>query len=431
MRGPESRSRDSGVRWRILALIVVASFTAYLLRTNMSVVGERVIDDLGLSEAELGMIFSAFALGYAIFQIPGGALGDRFGARRVLALAALCWGLLTVFTALAPGPELLPAGAVLGALVVLRFLVGATQAPLYPVTGCGTVANWFPVGGWGLPNGLSSTGLTLGAAASAPLLVWLMELVGWRGALLVTAPAAFALAGAWWWYVRDYPKDHGSVSRRELEIIDAGRPPPDADVVRQAWRIALKNPDVLMLTFSYFCMNYVFYLFFNWFFYYLVHVRDFGAQAAGAFTSAQWILGAVGATVGGLACDRLMKRFGMRWGPRWLAIPSLLLCAGFLYAGANAGTATAAIVLLCASFGCTQLTEAAYWATTIAVSGRHASSAGGILNTGGNCAGFAGGLLVPMVAAGFGWTVAVSTGALFALAGALAWCFIRGDRVGR
>lgn len=421
-------ARDSGIRWRILALIVAASFTAYLLRVNMSVVGESVIADIGLSEPQLGMIFSAFALGYAIFQIPGGILGDRFGARRVLALAAAGWGILTVLTALVPGTATLSLPVVLGLLVVLRFLVGAFQAPLYPVTGCGTVSNWFPVGGWGLPNGLSSTGLTLGAAATAPLMVWLVDLVGWRGALLVTAPAALLLAAAWWWYVRDYPKDHGSVSRHELALIDAGRPPPREEVAHQAWRIALKNRDVLLLALSYFSMNYVFYLFFNWFFYYLLQIRGFDAQVAGVLTSAQWILGALGATAGGFVCDRLSRGLGFRWGPRLIAIPSLVACAVCLYAGANAPTATLTVTLLCIAFGCTQLTEAAYWATTIAVAGRHASSAGGILNTGGNCAGFVGGLLVPLVAQWAGWTLAVSTGALFALLGAGLWFFIRGDR---
>jgi ACS family glucarate transporter-like MFS transporter len=259
-------------------------------------------------------------------------------------------------------------------------------------------------------------------------MVWLIDLYSWRGALFITAPAGFALAGIWWWYVRDYPKDHPAVNARELHLIDVGRPPPQTDTVSNAWLIALRNPDVLLLTISYFCMNYVFYLFFNWFFYYLVQVREFSAQDAGVLTSAQWILGAIGATLGGFVCDWLSKRFGLRWGPRWLAIPSLLLCAALLYFGANATTVTMTVVLLCICFGCTQLTEAAYWATTIAVSGRHASSAGGVLNTGGNCAGFAGGLLVPFVALHFGWTLAVSTGAFFALLGAVLWCFIRGDR---
>ncbi len=428
MQGLERVDRDSGIRWRIMLLIVVASFIAYLLRSNMSIIGEDLIADLGLTEQQLGLIFSSFAAGYALFQIPGGFLGDRFGARRVLAITAFCWGTLTLLTGMVPGTASMATGVVLGALIILRFLVGVTQAPLFPVTGCGVVSNWFPVGGWGLPNGLSSTGLTLGAAATAPLMVWLIGLYGWRGALFITAPVGFALAGVWWWYVRDYPKDHKSVNARELQLIDAGRPPVPTEAAQNAWLIALRNPDVLLLTISYFCMNYVFYLFFNWFFYYLVQVREFSAQDAGILTSAQWILGAIGATLGGLVCDRLSKRFGLRWGPRWLAIPSLLLCAALLYFGANATTVTMTVTLLCICFGCTQLTEAAYWATTIAVSGRHSCSAGGVLNTGGNCAGFAGGLLVPFVAYHFGWTMAVSTGALFAFLGAVLWCFIRGDR---
>lgn len=428
MQGLERVSRDSGIRWRIMLLIVVASFTAYLLRSNMSIVGENMIAELGLTEQQLGMVFSAFAAGYALFQLPGGFLGDRFGARRVLAISAVCWAALTFLTGMVPGTASLTTGFVLAVLVVLRFLVGATQAPLYPVTGCGVVSNWFPVGGWGLPSGLSSTGLTLGAAATAPLMVWLMDLYDWRGALLVTAPSALVLAGVWWWYVRDYPKDHHAVNARELQLIDAGRPPPRDDVAKRAWLIALRNSDVLLLTLSYFCMNYVFYLFFNWFFYYLVQVREFSPLDAGVLTSAQWVLGAIGATLGGFICDSLSKRYGLRWGPRWLAIPSLLMCAVLLYLGANATTVTMTVTLLCICFGCTQLTEAAYWATTIAVSGRHSSSAGGVLNTGGNCAGFMGGLLVPFVAYHFGWTLAVSTGALFALLGAVLWFFIRGDR---
>jgi len=416
----------SGVRWRILALIIAAAFISYLLRTNVSVLGEAMIGDLGLTQVHLGMVFSAFAAGYALFQIPGGILGDRLGSRLTITLVAAAWGVLTLLTGLVPGS--LTTGAILGTLIVLRFLVGATHAPLFPVTGAGTVANWFPVGGWGLPNGLSSTGLTLGAAATAPLMVWLMEGWGWRGALLLTAPAAFVLAAVWWWYVRDYPKDHAHVSAAERALIDAGRALPGDEDSGAAWKAALGNPDILMLTVSYFCMNYVFYLFFNWFFFYLVDVRGFSAQDAGVLTASQWILGAIGATAGGFICDFLVRRLGLRYGPRWLAVPSLLLCAVFLVAGANAGSTTLTVTFLCICFGCTQLTEAAYWSTTISVAGRHASAAGGVLNTGGNVVGFAGGMMVPLIAAQWGWTVSVSTGALFALLGAGLWMLIRGDR---
>lgn len=427
MEGGAPYGRPGDIRWRILALIIAASFISYLLRTNLSVLGDSMIDDLGLTEMHLGMVFSAFAAGYALFQIPGGILGDRFGSRRTITGIAIAWGLLTVVTGLVPG--LLPAAGIVALLILVRFLVGASHAPIFPVTGCGTVSNWFPVGGWGLPNGLSSTGLTLGAAAAGPLLVWLMESWGWRGALLITSPTAFALAAVWWWYVRDYPKDHGAVTARELALIDAGRPPPEHDAgTAAAWRLALKNRDILLLTLSYFCMNYVFYLFFNWFFYYLVDVRGFSAGDAGILSAGQWILGALGATAGGFICDALIRRTGLRPGPRWLAVPSLVLCAVFLLAGANSASTTLTVTFLCICFGCTQLTEAAYWSTAISVAGRHASAAGGVMNTGGNVVGFVGGMLVPLIAKGWGWTVAVSSGAVFALLGAGLWMIIRGDR---
>lgn len=144
--------------------------------------------------------------------------------------------------------------------------------------------------------------------------------------------------------------------------------------------------------------------------------------------AALWIIGAVGATLGGFSCDRLIARFGFRWGPAGMASISLTLCAILLVFGAAANNPYIAVVLLCACFGCTQITEAAYWATAIAVSGNHAAAATGVMNTGGNVVGFVGGMLVPVTAAAFGWVTAMSTGAVFAVIGAITWLFIRGDR---
>ena len=418
---------NTKVRWIVLALILLASFVSYLLRTNMSVVGSTVKSDLGLSKFQLGMVFSAFAAGYAIFQFPGGLLGDRFGSRFSIALIAVAWGVLTILTGLVPGSETASVGMVVATLIAMRFLVGVVHAPIFPVIG-GTIGNWFPVGGWGLPNGLSSTGLTLGAAAAGPLIVWLMEDWGWRGSFFLTAPVGFATAAIWWWYVRDYPKDHPKVGAAELALIDANRPPPHpAAEDKGVWKHVLANREILLLTLSYFCMNYVFYLFFNWFFFYLEKVKEFDPSTTAAFSAAQWIIGGIGATVGGFACDRLIRSFGLRRGPQLLAIPSLIFCALFLFLGATSHQPYLALVLLCISFGWTQVTEAAYWSTTIAVAGRHSSLACGVLNTGANVVGFVGGMLVPVTAEVFNWEVAIWTGSLFALIGAGIWFFIRGD----
>ncbi len=421
--------RRTGIRWLVLALIILASGVSYILRTNVSVIGETMMTDLGLNEIQLGMIFSAFAAGYAIFQFPGGVFGEKTGARFALTVAAVAWGVLTLLTALIPGSDTISIGGVLTMLIVVRFLVGATHAPVFPVACGGVISRWFPVGSWGLPNGLSSTGLTLGAAATAPFLVWLMEMYGWRGSLLISTPIAFILAIAWWFIVRNDPADHPLVGPEELTLINTGRPPDEsAGKTRGDWKQVIRNRDILLLTVSYFCMNYVFYLFFNWFFFYLVDVKEFAAQEAGSLMAALWVIGAIGATIGGFSCDRLIGRFGFRWGPGGMASISLFLCAAFLVAGALANNPYVAVVLLCICFACTQITEAAFWATAIAISGKHAAAATGIMNTGGNVVGFIGGMLVPVTAKMFGWVTAMSTGAIFAFVGAVIWLFIRGDR---
>jgi ACS family glucarate transporter-like MFS transporter len=416
-----------GYRWVVLGVIILASFVAYILRTNVSIVGEAMMLDLGMTEYQLGLVFSAFAAGYAIFQFPGGIIGDRFGPRRTIAAIAIAWTALTVATALIPGAGAWPIAWTVGALMLARFLIGAANGPFFPVTIGGTIERWFPAIQWGLPNGLSSTGLTLGAAMTAPLVAWLMESFGWRNALLIVAPAGLVAALAYWTLVTDDPARHPKITPEELDFIRSDRPPAEADIEKGAWKLVLRDRNVLLIAMSYFCMNYVFYLFFSWFFYYLTNVREFSASDAGMFTAAQWILGAVGATVGGFACDMLIRKLGIRRGTRLQTMTALILSGAFLYIGATSGNVMLTVVALCFSFGFTQLTEAPMWVATMGVAGKHSQIATGVLNTGGNIPGAIGGLMVPFIAGWLGWDAAIISGSLFAFAGALLWLLIRAD----
>ncbi|MGH9464537.1 MAG: MFS transporter, partial [Thermoanaerobaculia bacterium] len=288
---PPTAGRPSRVRWTVLALMCLAGFVAYVLRKNMSVAGAAMIGELGISELQFGIVLAAFTWGYGLAQIPGALAGERFGARRTLAGAALAWGILTLATALVPGTEGVSAAACVAALVVLRFLMGVAQAPLYPVTGGISTVVWFPTTRWALVNGLSTTALTLGAAAAAPAVAWLAFTVGWRQSFLALAPLGFVVAGLGWWLYRDDPAAHRGVGPEELALIRAGRAAgEDPGRERVSWRVVARRPGVLALTASYFCVNYVFYLFFNWFFYYLVNVRGVPPQLGGAFVSGQWMV---------------------------------------------------------------------------------------------------------------------------------------------
>ena len=417
----------TGVRWRVLGLLVLASFVSYVLRSDMSIASTAIVDDLGLTEQQLGYIFAAFAAGYTIFQFPGGVFGLKLGTRRAMTIIMVLWGLLIMLTA-AAGNLAASTTTVIAALIAVRFLVGAAHAPIYPLTGA-VVERWFPIGGWALPNGLSSTGLTLGYAAIAPVLAVMIVQFGWQASFVMLGPLAFIGAAFWWWYVRDEPRQHASVNEAEAALITANRPDVVvADTNQPDWLRVLKNRDVLLLTLAYFCMNYVFYLMFNWVFYYLVEVRGFDTATAGFFTSVQWIAAAIGATFGGFVCDYLCRRYGMRWGCARPAMVALFLSGIFVFVGAMTGNAYIAVGCLALSFLCNQITEAAFWAAGISIGGRNAAAACGVMNTGGNSAGILFALLVPFVADTLGWTTAIVMGSVFAFSSAALWLFIRADR---
>jgi len=416
------------VRWRIVGLLTLASFVAYLLRTNMSVAGERMMRDLGLTQIQLGVVLAGFAWGYAIFQLPGGILGEWLGARKALAFIAVAWGVLNMVVGLVPGAGSASLVAIISTLAVLRFLMGAAQAPLYPIASGQSIARWFPVTGWALPNGLLNGGLTLGSAATAPLIAWLTAELGWRVSFVVTGPLGIGIAGIWWWYARDRPDEHPGIRPRELALIDAGRPTVGHETAFRDWRLVLRDRNVLLITASYFCSNYVFYFFFNWLYIYLVDVRKFEALRGGAFAAAPWIAGAVGAMLGGVVCDQISKRYGFRWGPRLVSITGLVLAGGFIIAAGTATSPYVAVAFLCLCLAFQQFTDSAAWAATMMVGGRHAAAACGVLNTGGNVVGGIGALLVPITARVLGWPAALGIASLFALLGAIVWIWIEADR---
>jgi ACS family glucarate transporter-like MFS transporter len=188
------------------------------------------------------------------------------------------------------------------------------------------------------------------------------------------------------------------------------------------------NRDIALVTVSYFCINYVFYLFFNWFYYYLTEVRHVPPEMAGYFSGAQWLLAAFAAFAGGLLCDWLCQRLGATRGCRLTAMAAILIAAPCVVLGALMSDPLAMVVLLSISFASTMLVDAVYWVAAMRVAGPRAPFATGILNTGGNLAGSFSAVLVPIVANAWGWTAGVGSAVLFAVIAALLWIGIRADR---
>ena len=422
-----SRLRAVPVRYRILGVLIVLSFVNYLLRNNLSVAIPSIRAEFGYSSAELGWILGSFNFAYALLQIPGGLFGQRYGPRRALAFITVSWGVLTFLTGFAPSLMAASAAGAMVSLIVVRFVLGMANAPVYPIV-AGTVANWFPPGQWAFPNAASTVGLTLGQAALGPLVTLLIVEFGWRESFYLLAPLGL-LGGAWWyWYARDTPAEHRAISREELEIIARDRDPALAtpDERARPWTILLQR-DVLLLSAAYFCMNYVFYMFSQWLFVYLVEERGFSLLESGLLYMLPFLTGAVLAALGGLACDALCRRIGPRWGCRLPAMTGLVLVAAFLLAGAFSVNPYVAVAMLSLCFGFTQFTEGAFWSATTYAAGPYTSAATGVLNTGGNLPGFLAPLIGLMVDQ-LGWISTLASGSIFAVTGAVLWLFVQLER---
>ena len=421
--------KPTHIRWKIFLIVALGSFVSYVLRTNLSFAAPAMIKDLALTEIQGGYRMAAFPLGYAVFQIPGGAIGDRFGPKRALAVIGVLWAVLTVMTAMVPGQALASSFLVVSSLVLVRFLVGAVHAPIFPVQNC-VFEQWFPPGSRALPLGLSSTGLTLGAAASAPLISWLVIEYGWRSSFLMIAPLGLLFAGLWWWYGKDDPAQHPSINEAELELIEGDRAPELEEIPPPpGWLRVLRNRDLLLLMLSYSCMNYVFYQVFTWFYFYLVEQRGFDAQIAGAVVSSQWAAGAAGAALGGWICDRLCRKLGLRWGCRWPIIGGMIISGTLLIWGAFSNNPAMAVSMLVLCFFFNQLTEGSYWCTSINIGGQFSGTAGGLMTTAATIRGALGAILVPWFAGTFNWTIAIASGGDFAFIGAILLLFVRADRL--
>lgn len=408
--------------------MAAASFVAYILRGTMSIAAPAMMEDLQLTEIQFGWVASAFLWSYAACQFPGGIFGDKVGPRKALAIIAALWSVGLILTAVVPGPGIASVSVVLATLMVVRFLNGFVHAPVFPVINI-SICRWFPVGGWALPVGLSSSGLTLGFAASAPLLAWLIAAYGWRIAFLVLAPLGFILAALWWWYARDTPHDHDGPNEAEIELIAANRSPDVAamPINPPGWVRILRDRNILLLSASYTFSNYLFYSVITWFFYYLVQIRDFSDFDAANVTATQWIGAAAGAALGGWLCDHLCRKVGLRWGSRWPIVIGQLGAAAFIIIGAYHADPMVSVAFLGLALFFQQMTEGAYWSSSISIGSQLAGAAGGIMNTGANAIGAVNALLVPWLAHSFGWPFAIASNAVFALLAMALLLLVRAD----
>ena len=412
------------MRWLLLIWIFVMSAITYLDRVNISISGRWLAQEYGFSDVQLGWIFSAFVLGYAAFQVPGGWLADRFGARRVLTAGALWWGIFTALTASVPAGI----GAALAVFLGVRFMLGAGEAVVYPSSNR-FVANWIPTGERGIANGLIFAGVGAGAGLAPPLITAVMVRYGWRTSFWVCAAIGCVAGLVWYLVARDRPDQHHRVNAGELELIRAGLIETSEGPTTLAWSRVFASREVLASTLSYFCYGYAAYMFFAWFFIYLSKVRGVNLRLSAFYTMLPFLAMSLGSPLGGLVSDAVCRHWGKRAGRCGIAVVGMGLAAVFIALGSNVKSAALASVVLAGGVGALYLSQSSFWALTADIAGPSAGAVSGLMNMGGQIGGALTASLTPIIAMYFGWAASFLTAAVLCAFGALLWLLVDPNQV--
>jgi len=408
------------VRYRLIALTFALSMLLYVDRVAISTARGPITSELGLTDTQFGWVLSAFALGYALFQTPGGLLADRHGARLALTSVVGLWSVFTALTGLARGYV---------TLLLCRFLFGAGEAGAYP-TCAKAFYNWLPVDERGLAQGINFSGARLGAAFALPAVAGLVGAAGWRLSFYLLGGAGFVYAALWWWWFRDLPEEHGSVSPTERRLIAERRGAVSKELAASPLRFSalVGSANVWIAMGQYFASNFTFFFCLTWLFPYLQRTYGLQAMQAGLLSSAPLVGGAVGNWLGGTVVDWLYR------GGRWRLSRQLPAVAGFVLAAAGLLGSLAAdqmfpkvLLLTIAVFGA-DMTLPPSWAFCIDIGRNHAGTVSGTMNMAGNVGSFITSLAFPYLLV---WTGSPAPffviGASLNVGAALLWMRARPD----
>jgi ACS family glucarate transporter-like MFS transporter len=414
---------ESRVRWLLVFGLFSLSAVAYLDRINISIAGSSIAAEYRLTNIQLGWIFSAFLVGYALFQTPGGWLADRFGPRRVLTAGVLWWGIFTALTA-AVSTKIVFAVLFFAAV---RFLLGAGEAIIYPASNQ-FVSRWIPSPERGIANGLIFAGVGVGAGVTPTLVTYVMMHYGWRWSFWMSAIIGLIAGTVWYLAARDTPEEHAHVSASELAHIQAGRTAKSGADGQILWSTIFASKEVWAVTVSYFCFGYVAWIFFSWFFIYLANVRGLNLKVSAVYTTLPFLAMAACSPIGGAISDKLTRLYGKRFGRCGIAVFALLLTAVFLTFGSRVQSARLASVVLAGGAGALYLSQSSFWSVTADIASGSSGSVSGFMNMGNQIGGALTASLTPFIASRFGWTSSFYVAAGLSALGAMAWLFVEPER---
>jgi MFS transporter, ACS family, glucarate transporter len=375
----------------VVILLFVLSWIMYLDRAAISTAKDLVASDLALSDDAMGLVFGAFALGYALAQIPSGFFADRWGPRIALATVVTGWSIFTALTGVVDG---------LVSLLAIRFIFGIAEAGAFPGS-ARVFFNWLPSRQHGRANGIIFSGSRLGAAFSFPLLAYLMEAFGWRMAFVLLGIPGILWAVVWLWWFRDLPR----------EPVEREQPPAGPTM---SFGEVFRSRAMLLAMAQYFASNFTFFICLSWMHPYLMQQYQLPRDRAAWYSTVVLLVGASAQWVAGFMVDSLYRSKLRHLSRRIPAVAGFCIAAvGLALLPSADGVQWAVACFTLATFG-TEMTISPSWAFCIDLGGKRSGSVSGSMNMIGNLGSFVSASVFPVLYRSSG-----SAALYFAIAAAL------------
>jgi MFS family permease len=401
---------------KVLLLLCAMYLILYVDRVNISTAAPLIQADLHLSNTELGFAFSAFAYPYALFQLMGGWLGDRFGARRTLCVALFLVCIATALTGMVGG---------LVSLFCARVALGFGEGSALP-TATHAMSRWIPEPRWGFAQGITHSFARLGNFMTPPIVAALIAWWSWRESFFILAGVSLVWMALWAWYFRDSPQAHPSVTEEELAALPARNhlyKPSDVPWLRLARR-------TMPATAVNFCYGWTLWLFLSWIPSFFVQNYHVDLASSALYSSGVFFGGVVGDTLGGAASDALLRKTGsLVIARRSVIITGFIGGCIFLTPVILLHDVLVSAACLSLAFFFAELIVAPIWAVTMDIAPRHAGSASGLMNFGSAFAGIISpvffGFMIDLTGT---WTIPFAASIALLLTGAGLACFLRPDQ---
>jgi ACS family glucarate transporter-like MFS transporter len=351
----------------VLALLCLMYLITYLDRVNVSSAAEGFAREFHLSNTQIGLVFSAFAYPYLIFQIIGGWVSDRFGARRTLIVCGAVWATATALTGTASG---------LVSLLIARLLLGLGEGATFPAA-TAAMSRWVANERRGFAQGITHAAARIGNALAPTAIVAIMAVYGWRASFYVCAAMSFLWVGLWALTFTEFPAEHPRITEAEL----ARLPQPKGDKRAVPWGRLLRR--MWPVTIVYFCYGWTLWLYLSWIPQYFLHSHQLNLKSSAMFASSVFLAGVIGDTLGGVVTDRLYRRTGnLRLARSAMVAVCMALSLLSLLPLLSSRDLYVCLSCLCGGFFFAEMTIGPMWAIPMDIAPEFSGTASGIMNTG-------------------------------------------------